>query len=177
MIEVHVAMADVSKSKKKAALSQKSQATKGTDFADSTSDGNSAFPLKFTMKENITCVRCNPFKNFKNFFYVSTSRGLLTNFFISKQTSSDIDENLLEESMDFIEPGPQKTDSYELIETGDIKNPIFDINGPDDRGCQIELYFPERIKGFEKGNKKIRKKFGKKLDSTLFKLSMTLADG
>lgn len=177
MIEVHIAMAHLSKSKKKAALSKNGQTPKGTDFADSSGDGNSAFPLKFTMKENITCVRCNPFKNFKNFFYVSSSRGSLTKFYISKQTSSDIDQNLLEQTMDFIGPEPQKTDSYELIETEEIKNPIFDIYGPDDRGCQIELYFPERIKGFEKGNKKIRKKFGKKLDSTLFKLSMSLADG
>jgi hypothetical protein len=121
------------------------------------------------MKENITCVRCDPFKNF---FYVSTSRGLLTKFFISKQTSSDIDQNLLEETMDLIGLEPQKTDYYELIETGDIKNPIYDTGAPDDRGCQIELYFPERIQEFENGNKKITKKFGKKLDWTLAELDL-----
>jgi hypothetical protein len=168
VIEVHEAMADVSKSKKIAALSQNGQTPKGKDFSDSTGDGNSDFPLKVTMKENITCVRCDPFKNF---FYVSTSRGLLTKFFISKQTSSDIDQNLLEETMDLIGLEPKKTDYYELIETGDIKNPIYDTGAPDDRGCQIELYFPERIQEFENGNKKITKKFRKKLDWTLAELN------
>lgn len=143
-------MADVSKSKKKSGSSKNGQKLRGQDFPDSTGDGRSDFPLKFTMKEKITCVRCDPNKNF---FYVSTSRGLLTKFFISVHKGSDVDQNPVEETMDLtldlIGLGVQKTDYYELIETGDIKNPIYDIGVQDDRGCQIELYFPERIQEYE----------------------------